>query len=549
MNGEKTTTRMQADGPDFCRTYADGGPLVIVIVGIDRSRYDQFSFEHDEINALNPTGQYLDFGRGYQEDGDVVSQGRSEVDFGLHSSDEAAASSLDLELEDAVQYLMGQTETPCWAMDQASYRSVRPLVILNDIPTVELDLGLHSPNIELPDGDLVLDDVSEFDWGLHPSGAAAASSLDLELEDAVQYLMGQTETPCWAMDQASYRSVRSLVILNDIPTVELDLGLHSPNIELPDGDLVLDDVSEFDWGLRPSGAAAASSLDLESEDAGDGSELDLGLHPSDAAAMGFADAEATLAGPSSAIGAEPSGGSPPMGGLAPYAPTKYRHLPCWVSQDSSLTAVNEFNAEYRRRETQRFGELQPELLSLPGAPTDNPIPPAADLHEILLSDTGQARYSPTADMETGTTSAASGSAQLPSETSSIREDLDIPLSEEELLKISRSILTLSRFNGVASTGSSIKVCLVLTLLSSAGYARRLVNDVSDGDEERVQPTLQEILEAERPFHVAYLATTDNFRKTLHDLQRAVRLHDQTLQLQAQLDVMIAAVEGQEQVFK
>jgi hypothetical protein len=53
----------------------------------------------------------------------------------------------------------------------------------------------------------------------------------------------------------------------------------------------------------------------------------------------------------------------------------------------------------------------------------------------------------------------------------------------------------------------------------------------------------------RPFHVAYLETTDNFRKILQDLQQAVRLHDQTLQLQAQLDAMIAAVEGQEQVFR
>lgn len=88
-----------------------------------------------------------------------------------------------------------------------------------------------------------------------------------------------------------------------------------------------------------------------------------------------------------------------------------------------------------------------------------------------------------------------------------------------------------------------------TLISLAGYARRLVNDVSDGDEEQMQPTPQEILEAERPFHVAYLETTDNFRKTLQDLQRAVRLHDETLQLQAQLDAMIAAVEGQEQIFR
>lgn len=317
---------------------------------------------------------------------------------------------------------------------------------------------------------------------------------------------------------------------------------------------MLDDVSEFDFGFHPSSVAPESSLNIESEGADDESELDFGLHPSDAAVMDFADAEAvsifrsplplpsptldaskTLAGPSSGIGGEPSGGSPPMamGGLVPYAPTKYRNLPGWVSQDSSLTAVKEFNAEYRRRETQYFGEWQPELLSLPGAPTDNPIPAAADLHKKFPSDTGQDRRSPASAIETGpAVSPASGSAQLPSKTSLIGDDLDIPLSEEELLKMSRSVLTLSRFNAVAT-----------------GYARRLVNDVSDGDEEQMQPTPQEILEAERPFHVAYLETTDNFRKTLQDLQRAVRLHDQTLQLQAQLDAMIAAVEGQEQIFR
>lgn len=171
-----------------------------------------------------------------------------------------------------------------------------------------------------------------------------------------------------------------------------------------------------------------------------------------------------------------------MGGLVPYAPSesrvfsgrsydilvpaKYRHLPGWVSQDSSLTAVKEFNAEYRRRETQYFGELQPELLSLPGAPTDNPIPAAADLHTQFPSNTEQDRRSPASAIETGpVVSPASGSTQLPSKTSLIREDLDIPLSEEELLKMSRSVLTLSRFNAVASAGSPIKDCPVLILLS------------------------------------------------------------------------------------
>jgi hypothetical protein len=74
--------------------------------------------------------------------------------------------------------------------------------------TAELDFGLHNPNIEMPDGHLMLDDVA-----------------------------GEPYTP---------PSVQSLVILNNISTLELDVGFH------------------------PSGPAAESSLDVESEDAGDG---------------------------------------------------------------------------------------------------------------------------------------------------------------------------------------------------------------------------------------------------------------------------------------
>jgi hypothetical protein len=72
--------------------------------------------------------------------------------------------------------------------------------------TAELDFGLHNLNIEMPDGRLMLDDVA-----------------------------GEPYTP---------PSVQSLVILNNVSTLGLDIGFH------------------------PSGAAAESSLDVESEDTG-----------------------------------------------------------------------------------------------------------------------------------------------------------------------------------------------------------------------------------------------------------------------------------------
>ncbi|KAG2746865.1 hypothetical protein P692DRAFT_20819962 [Suillus brevipes Sb2] len=139
-------------------------------------------------HSLNPTDQYPDVGlgpqHGYQED--VVFKVRSELDIRFHPSGAAAESSLDVESEDTelldLEYMPldvsssipnGQTETPCRATDQDSH------------PTAELDLGLHNPSIEMPDEDLMLDDVAALELGIgcHPSGAATASSLNIELED------------------------------------------------------------------------------------------------------------------------------------------------------------------------------------------------------------------------------------------------------------------------------------------------------------------------------------------------------------------------------
>ncbi|KAG2063785.1 hypothetical protein BDR04DRAFT_1163308 [Suillus decipiens] len=473
-------------------------------------------------------------------DGDSVLDDGSELDFGLHPRDATAQSCVGA----------GYTE---------------PLVLGTSISPPPLYAPALSSNLDVSDGDhdSVLDDESELDFGLHPSGATT------ETQPFPEHISIHSSEP---LDR-------------DMSMSPPPHSIHVRSLDVLDGDSVLDDGSELDFGLYPMDATAqscvgagyteplvlgtsisppplyapalSSNLDVSDGDhdsvLDDESELDFGLHPSDAAMASSADTEDVMsldferlgsdhahrsskyvAGPSSAVGVEPAlGALPPSGGPAQYTPSRYGNLPTWASQSSLVPAVNEFNKKYRRRETQFFADREPELLSLPGAPTDDPIPAAADLYEFLARDTGEARSSQSGGMDTGDFSAASGYAQPHHEpsSSSEQEDVDIPLSEEELLKLSRSILTQNRLNAVTTE-----------------YAHRLVNEVADGDEEQVHPTLQDILEAERPFHVAYLETTENFRKTLRDLQRAVRLHDQTLQLQAQLDAMIAAVESQERVF-
>ncbi|KAG2365363.1 hypothetical protein BDR07DRAFT_1481485 [Suillus spraguei] len=434
-------------------------------------------------------------------DGDrnSVLDDESELDFGLYSNG-------------------AMTESSIWAMD------TEPLDLSTSISPPVPSIHIHSSNHDVSDSDSMLDDGSELDFGLHPSDATTESSVGAMDTGA------QLTSPS---QNISMRSSEPLVLGISISPPPLFMPVPSSNSDVSDGDhnSVLDDESELDFGLHPSGSS------VQAEDV---TSLDLGVPltvPLDAD-LGSDHAHRSskyVAGPSSSVGVEPPVGAlPPSGGLAQYTPTRYGHLPAWASQSSLLPAVNEFNTKYRRRETLSFADWEPELLSLPGAPTDDPIPAAADLYEFLARDAGKARSSYSGGMGARDLSAASGHVQPPRESSSSseNEDLDIPLSEEELLKLSRSVLTLNRLNAVTT-----------------GYAHRLVNEVADGDEEQVHPTLQDILEAERPFHVAYLETTESFRKTLHNLQRAVRMHDQTLQLQAQLDAMIAAVEGQEQVFR
>ncbi|KAG2134933.1 hypothetical protein BD769DRAFT_1385563 [Suillus cothurnatus] len=392
----------------------------------------------------------------------------AELNFGLDLSGGATASFVDT--EDA-ELNFGLDLSGGATASFVDTEDAEPLDLGNDISP----LPLLSSTLDVSDGDSMSDDGSELDFGLHLSDGATASSVDTE--DAESLDLGIDISP---------------------------LPLPNSTLDVSDRDSMSDDGSELDFGLRPSGGAMAH--------AHESSEYE--------------------AGPSFSIGSESCQSAAPPGGISSYTSTRYRHLPAWVSQRSLLPAVNEFNKEYRRRETLGFEEWKPELLSLPGAPTDDPIPAAADLYQYLTREACQAQSSPSAIDEVGDVSTASGHTQPPHEVSSQMEDLNIPLSEEELLKMSRSVLTLGRLNAVAT-----------------GYAHRLVNEVAGGDGEQANPTLQEILDAERPFHVAYLETTDSFRKTLHDLQRAVRLHDQTLQLQAQLDAMIAAVEAQEQVFR
>ncbi|KAG2134712.1 hypothetical protein BD769DRAFT_1665161 [Suillus cothurnatus] len=466
----------------------------------------QMEVDHSSSSSLESPNHDIDMDSssssrpGYQEDGDIaLDDGTEELDFGFYPSSATTASSVDTD-------------------------GAEPLDLGIDISSLPLPNSI----LDVSEGNSILDDGSDIYFGLHSSGGATANSVDTEGAEPLNLGMDIRPLP--------------------LPHFPLDVSC---------GDSMSDDGSELDFGLHPSGGATAGSVDTDDTEpldfgidtsppslpnsicnvsdrdspVADGSELDFGLHPSGAAMTYAYTSSEYEAGPLCSIGLESSQGASPPGGISPYTPTRYRHLPAWASQRSLLPAVNEFNKNIRRRETLGFGEWHPELLSLPGAPTDDPIPGAADLYEFLTRDAGQARSSPSAIKEGGDVSAASGYTQPPHEVSSQLEDLDIPLSEEELLKISRSVLTLGRSNAVAT-----------------GYACKLVNEVADGDEEQVHPTLQEILEAERPFHVAYLEATDNFRKTLHDVQRAVRLHDQTLQLQAQLDAMIAAVEAQEQVF-
>lgn len=91
----------------------------------------------------------------------------------------------------------------------------------------------------------------------------------------------------------------------------------------------------------------------------------------------------------------------------------------------------------------------------------------------------------------------------------------------------------------------------LTQRPAVHYARRLLSEVADGDSECdiVPPTLQDIVEAERPLHAAYFQATAAFRRRVQGLQRAVRLHTQEQQLRDQVQAMLDSVERREHLFQ
>jgi hypothetical protein len=95
------------------------------------------------------------------------------------------------------------------------------------------------------------------------------------------------------------------------------------------------------------------------------------------------------------------------------------------------------------------------------------------------------------------------------------------------------------------------MCSWSNAASAVNYARRLLSEVADGDSERdiAPPTLQDIVEAERPLHAVYLQATATFRKRMQDLQRAVRLHDLTQQLRDQVREMLDSAERREHLFR
>jgi len=113
------------------------------------------------------------------------------------------------------------------------------------------------------------------------------------------------------------------------------------------------------------------------------------------------------------------------------------------------------------------------------------------------------------------------------------EDHHKPLSDGELLKMCHSMRL-----GVLSE-------------DEFKYARQLLTEVADRDNghDIASPTLQDIIEAERPLHVAYTQATTTLRKRVQDLQGAIRLHNHTQQLRDQVQAMLDSVERRESLFK
>ncbi|KAG2063523.1 hypothetical protein BDR04DRAFT_1123203 [Suillus decipiens] len=91
----------------------------------------------------------------------------------------------------------------------------------------------------------------------------------------------------------------------------------------------------------------------------------------------------------------------------------------------------------------------------------------------------------------------------------------------------------------------------LQTYSTVKYARSLFTELPDGNNEHdiARHTLQDVIEAERPLHVAYSQATAKFRRRVRDVQRAVRLHSHTKQLRDQVQAMLDAAEKMEHQFK
>ncbi|KAG2343809.1 hypothetical protein BDR05DRAFT_999721 [Suillus weaverae] len=190
-------------------------------------------------------------------------------------------------------------------------------------------------------------------------------------------------------------------------------------------------------------------------------------------------------------------------------PSQYCTSPPWASVPSSFPAIDQFNREYRNDEmrvSDPDGNHPDDLISATTPPHTGSRPSLP--HRRLLPDN-----------------------PLHAATSGL-EDPHTPLSDKELLKLCQS-MTLGVLNE-----------------DEYNYARRLLSEVADGDNERdiAPPTLQDIVEAERPLHVAYLQATATFRKRVQDLQRAVRLHTRKQQLRDQVQAMLDSAEKREHLF-
>lgn len=195
---------------------------------------------------------------------------------------------------------------------------------------------------------------------------------------------------------------------------------------------------------------------------------------------------------------------------ASLTPLQYCTFPSWASVSSSFPALDQFNREHRNEE---LGISEPD-----GARPDDPISATTPLHTGSLPSSPHHRPQP------------DNSAHAA--TSGFEDPHKLP-SDKELLELCQSM----RFCALSE--------------DEFHYARRLLSEVADCDSEReiAPPTLQDIVEAERPLHAAYLQATDTFRRRVQGLQRAVRLHTHEQQLRDQVQAMLDSVERRELLFQ